>query len=66
MRKFALLVDYLKETLIIGDTNLYRSGSIKKSLLELAHDAGYVDRFINNKLDAAEVRRMGLPLGQKV
>lgn len=61
MRKFALLVDYLREVAIIGDNNLYRSGSIKKSLLELAHDSGYVDRFINNRLDAAEIRRMGLP-----
>lgn len=61
MRKFALLHDCLRAKGIATDTNIYRSGRIKRSLLELAHDAGYVDRFINGTMDAAEVRRMGLP-----
>ena len=61
MRKFALLVDYLHTQNIIGETNLYRSGSIKPEVLALAHDEAYVNRFINGAMDSAEVRRMGLP-----
>lgn len=61
MNKFALLVEYLREKGIANQNNLYRSGSIKRPLLELAHDAQYVNRFINGTMDAAEIRRMGLP-----
>jgi len=66
MQKFALLVDYLHEKNIISTDNLYRSGSIKPQILELAHDHGYVNRFINGALDAAEIRRMGLPWSESL
>ena len=61
MNKFALLLAYLRDKGIATDNNLYRSGRIKRPLLDLAHDTNYVDRFINGKMEAAEIRRMGLP-----
>ena len=61
MRKFALLVEQLRATDILTDSNLFRSGTIKREILELAHDQGYVESFVSGQLDAAQVRRMGLP-----
>lgn len=61
MRKFALLVDQLREKGILTQDNLYRSGTIKQEVLELAHSADYIDAFVSGQLDAAQVRRMGLP-----
>lgn len=61
MRKFALLVDQLREKGILTQDNLYRSGTIKQEVLELAHSADYIDAFVSGQLDATQVRRMGLP-----
>ena len=61
MRKFALLVDQLRAKGIIGDGNLFRSGTIKQEILELAHAKDYIVSFVTGELDAAQVRRMGLP-----
>ena len=61
MRKFALLVDQLRAKGIIGDGNLFRSGTIKQEILEQAHAKDYIVSFVTGELDAAQVRRMGLP-----
>ena len=61
MRKFELLVDQLRAKGIIGNDNLFRSGTIKQEVLELAHSKKYIKSFVTGELDAAQIRRMGLP-----
>ncbi|MCL4150321.1 UNVERIFIED_CONTAM: hypothetical protein GTU68_053850 [Idotea baltica] len=61
MRKFALLVEQLRAKGVLTECNLFRSGTIKREVLELAHSHDYVESFIAGNLDAAQVRRMGLP-----
>lgn len=61
MRKFALLADYLKDRGVLTESNLFRSGTIKREVLELAHAKHYVEGFVSGTLDAAQIRRLGLP-----
>jgi len=61
MRKFELLVDQLRAKGVIGNDNLFRSGTIKQEVLELAHSKKYIKSFVTGELDAAQIRRMGLP-----
>ena len=61
MEKFALLNAYLKDQGILATSNTFRPGRAKQEILELAHCPDYLNRFINNKQSAQELRRMGLP-----
>lgn len=61
MQKFRLLVDLLSEQGIASANNVFRPGSARLDVLELAHCADYLDRFINGHMSDKEIRRMGLP-----
>ena len=61
MQKFRLLHQYLIEQGIAGADNTYRPARAKMALLERAHCPQYLARFVNNRQDKQELRRMGLP-----
>ncbi|OUS39730.1 histone deacetylase ['Osedax' symbiont bacterium Rs2_46_30_T18] len=61
MQKFRLLHEYLQQQGIANASNTYRPGTAKMALLETAHCSDYLQRFVNNKQDKKELRRMGLP-----
>lgn len=61
MRKFALLHEYLKRQGIAGANNIFRPGSTRDDVLQLAHCSDYLSRFSIGELTDKEVRRLGLP-----
>ena len=66
MQKFALLLDHLKEQNIATSNNIYRPGTSRRDLLELAHSKDYLERFISGRLNDKEIRRMGLPWSEEL
>jgi acetoin utilization deacetylase AcuC-like enzyme len=61
MEKFGLLQDYLHQQGLATDTNTFRPGAARLDVLQLAHCHDYLQRFIHNRQNPAEIRRMGLP-----
>lgn len=61
MEKFRLLRDHLVASGLARDAELLRPEPCPREILELAHCPAYVARFLNGELDAAELRRLGLP-----
>ncbi|NQZ31873.1 MAG: histone deacetylase [Oceanospirillaceae bacterium] len=61
MQKFRLLHQYLTEQGIAHADNTFRPARAKMALLEHAHCPKYLARFVENKQDKQELRRMGLP-----
>ena len=61
MSKFHHLHQCLTETGLLTDSNVFRPGRVKQSVLQLAHDKTYIQRFKNNQLSRQELRKMGLP-----
>ncbi|NRA70253.1 MAG: histone deacetylase [Gammaproteobacteria bacterium] len=61
MQKFRLLHQYLREQGIATSRNTHRPGTAKIKLLQVAHCPDYLQRFVANKLDKKELRRLGLP-----
>jgi len=66
MQKFRYLVDALQAQGIATQDNLLRPGKARIDLLELAHCPNYIQRFIQGQLNAAEVRRLGLPWSEEL
>lgn len=61
MTKFALLHAHLLEHKVIRSEQLVQPSPAPTELLELAHCPHYLQRFFAGELDAAAVRRQGLP-----
>lgn len=61
MQKFRLLHQYLEEQGIANRHNTYRPARAKMALLEQAHCPEYLARFVENRQEKQELRRMGLP-----
>lgn len=61
MRKFGLLVEDLRAKGILHDSNLFRSGTIKREILQLAHAQEYIESFVTGELNPTQLRRLGLP-----
>ena len=61
MEKFGLLHKLMVEKGIAHQANTLRPGRAKQELLTLAHCPDYLDRFIHNRMDHQELRRLGLP-----
>lgn len=61
MEKFGLLHDYLRQRGLATEVNTFRPGAARLDVLQLAHCADYLQRFIHNQQSPAEIRRMGLP-----
>ena len=61
MEKFRLLHQYLKKQGIATDSNTFRPRRAKLELLNQAHCSEYLSRFMHNRMDKQETRRLGLP-----
>ncbi len=64
MQKFRYLLEFLHAENIATDSNLYRPGRARLDVLQQAHCADYLHRFIAGDLDARALRRLGLPWSQ--
>ena len=62
MPKFARLLACLRETGLLLPTQEFVPEPAPRGWLELAHDSGYVAGVLEQRLDAAAIRRLGLPL----
>jgi acetoin utilization deacetylase AcuC-like enzyme len=61
MSKFHHLHQCLTENGLLTDHNVFRPGRVKQSVLQLAHDTTYIEKFQTNQLSTQELRKMGLP-----
>jgi len=66
MEKFRLLHQYLKDTGIASSVNTFRPGRAKLELLTQAHCPEYRARFIHNRMEKLEARRLGLPWSEEL
>lgn len=62
MPKFARLLACLRETGLLHATQEFVPEPAPRGWLELAHDSAYVAGVLEQRLDAAAIRRLGLPL----
>lgn len=61
MQKFRHLVELLRTKGIAESHNVVRPGKARVDVLQQAHCVEYLERFINGRLTAKEIRRLGLP-----
>lgn len=61
MEKFAQLHGYLRERGLADTANTHRPGRAREALLAQAHCPAYLSRFLNNRLEEKEAKRLGLP-----
>ena len=61
MEKFALLAEQLRATGLLRSDNLFRPSRAKLSWLERVHCPDYIERFIDNRWSAREIKRCNLP-----
>ncbi len=66
MTKFRRLFELLIESGLVDAENVFRPVPAKRSWLELAHSPKYVQGVCNGCLDEASIRRIGLPMDDKV
>ena len=58
--RYVRLLNRLTTNAPHGAINVRTPNAIQREVLHLAHDATYVERFLNGELDASEERRIGL------
>lgn len=61
MDKFRLLRDHLIDTGLTTDAQLFRPLVCPTDILALAHDLGYISRYMEGALSREDQRRLGLP-----
>ncbi len=61
MDKFRLLRDHLIDTGLTTDAQLFRPHVCPTDILALAHDPGYIIRYMEGALSREDQRRLGLP-----
>lgn len=61
MDKFRLLRDHLIDTGLTTDAQLFRPHVCPTDILALAHDPGYISRYMEGALSREDQRRLGLP-----
>ncbi len=66
MTKFRRLFELLLESALVEPEQVHEPVPAKRSWLELAHTPRYVESVCSRSLDAASVRRIGLPLEEAV
>ena len=66
MTKFRRLYELLLESGMVKAEDVYQPVPAKRSWLELAHSPQYVQGVCNRSLDEASIRRIGLPMDEKV
>jgi acetoin utilization deacetylase AcuC-like enzyme len=66
MPKFARLLACLRETGLLRPAQEFVPEPAPRAWLELAHGGDYVSCVLEQRLDAAAIRRLGLPLSQQL
>ena len=61
MDKFRLLRDHLVSSGLTEDSQLLRPQLCPPEILALAHDRGYIERYMGGELSREDQRRLGLP-----
>lgn len=61
MDKFRLLRDHLIDSGLTQDSQLLRPQLCPAEVLALAHDPGYIERYMSGELSREDQRRLGLP-----
>ncbi|HVK38549.1 MAG TPA: histone deacetylase [Candidatus Kapabacteria bacterium] len=61
MAKYRMLRDALLAEGVLDEADLHEAVPVDRDTLLLAHDAAYVDAFIDGTVDPAIVRRIGIP-----
>lgn len=61
MDKFRLLRDHLVDSGLTKDSQLLRPQLCPADVLALAHDPGYIERYMSGELSREDQRRLGLP-----
>lgn len=61
MEKFALLAEQLRATGLLRSDNLFRPSRAKLDWLRRVHCPDYIERFIDNRWSAREIKRCNLP-----
>nr|MBS7674991.1 hypothetical protein [Vibrio cholerae] len=61
MDKFRLLRDYLVDSGLTQDSQLLRPPLCPADILALAHEPGYIERYMSGELSREDQRRLGLP-----
>ena len=62
MPKFARLLAYLRERGLLVPSQEFVPEPARRAWLEVAHDVDYVTAVLEQRLDEAELRRLGLPM----
>lgn len=66
MEKFGLLFEHLQRTGLLDACELHQPEPAQEDIVQLAHDATYVEQYRTNQLSAKAMRRIGLPWSQGV
>jgi len=66
MTKFRRLYELLLESRLVEAVNVHEPVPAKRAWLELAHTAQYVEGVCSQSLDENTIRRIGLPMDEKV
>ena len=61
MDKFRLLRDHLVDSGLTRDSQLLRPPLCPADILALAHEPGYIERYMSGELSREDQRRLGLP-----
>lgn len=61
MDKFRLLRDHLVDSGLTEDSQLLRPPLCPADILALAHEPGYIERYMSGELSREDQRRLGLP-----
>ncbi len=61
MDKFRLLRDHLVDSGLTQDSQLLRPPLCPADILALAHEPGYIERYMSGELSREDQRRLGLP-----
>jgi acetoin utilization deacetylase AcuC-like enzyme len=64
--KYRRLRERLLQTGLLTEGQLKEAPLAQRSSILFAHDRGYVERFLDNQLSEAEIRRIGFPWSQEL
>jgi acetoin utilization deacetylase AcuC-like enzyme len=66
MSKYELLPQQLLHEGTITTSNIFEPSAIDRSLIEVTHEAEYIDKLLTRSLTPQEVRRTGFPLTEEL
>lgn len=66
MIKYDLIKEQLLYEAVLNETHFFEPGNANIAEIQLCHDKDYLNKLINQCLNAAEIRRIGFPLTQSL